>query len=431
MGGGEEAAPISRATGDSERVDKLFANDIGHVRGASGAASSRRSFHGYFLCFCHWFQSPQWNGQCIRDILWAIIWSKTIPYAWNSLAKSHGCSSSRQFPARRCMVQCRRHSSAAWPRFRDRSGGWPAQNNVLPMTVIAAATAVLHCFVCWGLVFRSGLGNRGAALANAMSYWINAVALAVYVRVSPSCRRTWTGFSSEAFRGIFNFLKLSIPSALMLSLEIWSFEMVVLLSGLLPNPKLETSVLSISLNTAYMIYMIPLGISGAVSTRVSNELGARRSMAAILAGRVAMGMVATEGTMAAIIIIVGRRLWGYSYSTDETMVGYLAQILVLLAILHIFDGIQSILSGITRGCGRQKIGAFINLGAYYLVGIPTSIFLAFFLGIGGKGLWMGIMVAVFLQALFLGILILSTNWDSEVKKAADRVTSFMPENLLE
>lgn len=68
-------------------------------------------------------------------------------------------------------------------------------------------------------------------------------------------------------------------------------------------------------------------------------------MAAILAGRVAMGMVATEGTMAAIIIIVGRRLWGYSYSTDETMVGYLAQILVLLAILHIFDGIQSILSG--------------------------------------------------------------------------------------
>uniref|UniRef100_A0A9I9CID6 Protein DETOXIFICATION n=1 Tax=Cucumis melo TaxID=3656 RepID=A0A9I9CID6_CUCME len=298
-----------------------------------------------------------------------------------------------------------------------------AQNNVLPMTVIAAATAVLHCFVCWGLVFRSGLGNRGAALANAMSYWINAVALAVYVRVSPSCRRTWTGFSSEAFRGIFNFLKLSIPSALMLSLEIWSFEMVVLLSGLLPNPKLETSVLSISLNTAYMIYMIPLGISGAVSTRVSNELGARRSMAAILAGRVAMGMVATEGTMAAIIIIVGRRLWGYSYSTDETMVGYLAQILVLLAILHIFDGIQSILSGITRGCGRQKIGAFINLGAYYLVGIPTSIFLAFFLGIGGKGLWMGIMVAVFLQALFLGILILSTNWDSEVSFSSSLKTS--------
>ncbi|XP_038890578.1 protein DETOXIFICATION 16-like [Benincasa hispida] len=305
------------------------------------------------------------------------------------------------------------------------------QNNVLPMAVIAAATAVLHCFVCWALVFRSGLGNRGAALANAMSYWINAVALAVYVRVAPSCRKTWTGFSGEAFCGILNFVKLAIPSAVMLSLEIWSFEMVVLLSGLLPNPKLETSVLSISLNTIYMIYMIPLGISGAVSTRVSNELGAGRAKVAILAGRVAMGTVATEGTVAAIIIVIGRRLWGYCYSTDETVVGYLAKILIFLAILHIFDGIQSIFSGITRGCGRQKIGAFINLGAYYLVGIPMAIFLAFFQGIGGKGLWMGIIMGVFTQALFLGILILCTNWDKEVKKAADRVTSSMPENLLE
>lgn len=43
-----------------------------------------------------------------------------------------------------------------------------------------------------------------------------------------------------------------------------------------------------------------------------------------------------------------------------------------------------VLIGITRGCGRQKIGAFINLGAYYFVGIPMAIFLAFFQGIGGK-----------------------------------------------
>ncbi|XP_022153280.1 protein DETOXIFICATION 16-like [Momordica charantia] len=305
------------------------------------------------------------------------------------------------------------------------------QNNVLPMALAAGATAALHCFTCWVLVFRSGLGNKGAAMANAVSYWINAAALVIYVRVSPSCRKTWTGFSGEAFRGILNFFKLSVPSALMLSLEIWSFEMVVLLSGFLPNPKLETSVLSISLNTCSMIYMIPLGISGAVSTRVSNELGGGRPMAAILAGCVALGTVGTEGAVAAVILITCRRIWGYCYSTDETVVGYVAQMLILLAILHFFDGIQSIFSGIIRGCGRQKIGAFINLGAYYLVGIPVAIFLAFFQGIGGQGLWMGIMVAVFLQGLCLGVLIVCTNWDKEVRKAADRVTNSMPENLLQ
>jgi multidrug resistance protein, MATE family len=44
----------------------------------------------------------------------------------------------------------------------------------------------------------------------------------------------------------------------------WSFELIVLLSGLLPNPKLETSVLSISLNTAAFVWMIPFGLSSAI-----------------------------------------------------------------------------------------------------------------------------------------------------------------------
>ncbi|KVI11786.1 hypothetical protein Ccrd_009800 [Cynara cardunculus var. scolymus] len=107
-----------------------------------------------------------------------------------------------------------------------------AQNNVVPMMLSTGITTLLHILVCWIMVFKSGLGNRGAALANAISLWINVLLLAVYVRVSPS-------------------------------LEIWSFEMMVLLSGLLPNPQLETSVLSISLNTCSMIYMIPLGLSSA------------------------------------------------------------------------------------------------------------------------------------------------------------------------
>ena len=91
------------------------------------------------------------------------------------------------------------------------------QNNVVPMMVISGITTFLHGFICWVLVFKSGLGNRGAALANAISYWINALSLLLYVRISPSCKNTWTGFSKEAFHGIPKFLKLSIPSAVMLT----------------------------------------------------------------------------------------------------------------------------------------------------------------------------------------------------------------------
>lgn len=108
------------------------------------------------------------------------------------------------------------------------------------------------------------------------------------------------------------------------------------------------------------------------------------------------------------------------------------------------------ISGAARGCGWQNIGAIINLGAYYMIGLPAAIFLAFVLHVGGKvyilyqfldylfiniffckkfflkkliiwcikngdqGLWLGTMVALFVQAILLAIVTWRTNWEKEV-----------------
>ncbi|EEF29854.1 conserved hypothetical protein [Ricinus communis] len=49
-----------------------------------------------------------------------------------------------------------------------------------------------------------------------------------------------------------------------------------------------------------------------------------------------------------------------------------------LAASSFLDAIQSVLSGIARGCGWQKLGAYVNLVSFYLVGIPCAVILAFF-----------------------------------------------------
>ncbi|KAH7528653.1 hypothetical protein FEM48_Zijuj05G0094900 [Ziziphus jujuba var. spinosa] len=120
-----------------------------------------------------------------------------------------------------------------------------SQNMIFPLLLIAGFTTLFHIFVCWVLLFESGVGNRGAALANSISYWINVISLVLYVKFSSSCAKTWTGFSKEAFHDIISFLRLAVPSASMSCLEFWSFEVLVLLSGILPYPDLEASVLSI------------------------------------------------------------------------------------------------------------------------------------------------------------------------------------------
>ncbi|XP_015067531.1 protein DETOXIFICATION 16-like [Solanum pennellii] len=295
------------------------------------------------------------------------------------------------------------------------------QSIVIPMVLCAGVTTLIHIVVCWVLVFKTGLGVKGAALANSISYWLNFLFLALYIKFSPSCVKTWTGLSKEALKDMLTFIKLAVPSAIMVCLEMWSFELMVLLSGLLPNPQLETSVLSICLNTAATVWMIPFGLSGAVSTRVSNELGAAHPQLARLALYVVLAVAVMEGLVLGLVMILIRKVWGYAYSNETEVVRYIAIMMPLLATSNFLDGLQCVLSGAVRGFGWQKIGAIINLGSYYLVGIPCAVLLAFYLHIGGKGLWLGIICALLVQVLSLLFITLRTNWEEEAKKAQERV----------
>ena len=59
-------------------------------------------------------------------------------------------------------------------------------------------------------------------------------------------------------------------------------------------------------------------------------------------------MVTIEGVLVATILISGHKFWGYSYSNEEKVVKYVGEIMVLVAVSHFWDGIQSVLSGLCQ-----------------------------------------------------------------------------------
>ncbi|XVF12255.1 hypothetical protein REPUB_Repub08aG0099900 [Reevesia pubescens] len=219
------------------------------------------------------------------------------------------------------------------------------QNNIFPMVLSSGITTLIHIFVCWILVFRFGLGNKGAALAGSISYWINVLMLAFYIKLSPSCAETWTGFSMESLHEILPFLRLAVPSAVMVCLESWSFQLLVVLSGLLPNPELETSVITICINTTAVIWIIPFGLSSAASIRVSNKLGAEDPEAAHLAVHVVLVLAVSQGILLGLVLILMRNICGYAYSNDVEVVRYFSAMIPILATSNFIDGVQCVLSG--------------------------------------------------------------------------------------
>uniref|UniRef100_A0ACD5XN93 Uncharacterized protein n=1 Tax=Avena sativa TaxID=4498 RepID=A0ACD5XN93_AVESA len=295
------------------------------------------------------------------------------------------------------------------------------QSIVVPVMASSAVTALTHVLVCWALVHGAGMGSRGAALSGAVSYSTNLAVLALYTRLSGACERTWTGFSMEAFKELRQFTELAFPSAMMICLEWWSFEVLVLLSGLLPNPKLETSVLAICLNTSDLMYMVPYGLCTAISTRVSNELGAGKPQAAKLATRIVICMAISEGLLIAVTMVLLRSFWGYMYSNEEEVVAYIARMIPVQAASFFMDGIHNSLSGVLTGCGEQKTGARVNLAAFYLAGIPLAVLLAFVLHLNGMGLWLGIVSGSLMKLLLLTWIVVSINWEKEAIKAKDTV----------
>lgn len=169
--------------------------------------------------------------------------------------------------------------------------------------------------------------------------------------------------------------------------------------------------------------MIPFGLSGAASTRVSNELGSGNPKGAKLAVRVVLSFSIVESILVGTVLILIRKIWGFAYSSDPEVVSHVASMLPILALGHSLDSFQTVLSGVARGCGWQKIGAFVNLGSYYLVGVPFGLLLGFHFHVGGRGLWLGIICALIVQGVCLSLITFFTNWDEEVKKATSRAKS--------
>ncbi|CAI0393188.1 unnamed protein product [Linum tenue] len=278
-----------------------------------------------------------------------------------------------------------------------------AQSLITPMLLCSCVTIFLHVPLCWVLIFKTGLNNFGGALSVGISYWLNVVFLVLYMAFSPTCAKTRAPV-----------------------LQWWSYEFVIMLSGLLPNPQLETSVLSICLTTIGTLFAIPYGLGAAVSTRVANELGAGNPQAARRSVYTIMILGVAELAVVGGILFAGRQMFGYLFSGETEVVEDVSKMAPLVCLSIVVDGLQEILSGVARGCGWQHIGAYVNLAALYLCGIPVAGLLGFVFQLRGKGLWIGILIGATLQTLLLAVVTFCTNWEKQVSMARERIFKAKP-----
>ncbi|KAJ6843499.1 putative MATE efflux family protein [Iris pallida] len=216
------------------------------------------------------------------------------------------------------------------------------KNSVNAVTTVVALA--VHIFISWFFVERLRLGIVATALTLDFSWWVTVLGQFGYV-VCGGCPISWKGFSMEAFSELWEFLRLSAASGVMLCLEYWYYRILVLLAGNLKDADIAVDALSICMNINAWEMMIPMAFFAGTGVRVSNELGAGNGKGARFATIVSVVTSLAIGLIFWTLILAFHDKISLIFSSSTTVLEAVDGLSVLLAFTVLLNSVQPILSG--------------------------------------------------------------------------------------
>lgn len=195
-------------------------------------------------------------------------------------------------------------------------------------------------------------------------------------------------------------LSISLPIFFALSFEAGLFSATAYQSGVLGT--LQASAHFIAIGATAFCYMLPLGLSFALTARVGRVYG--RGAKSSLELRVFVGIVITIGMtlFTAVLLLLFRHQIPALYTSDVEVRHIATQLLLIAVVFQLSDGLQATLIGMLRGLQDTRMPMFINLISYWLVAFGIGYALAHHFGMGVHGLWVGLIVGLSLSAALLG-----------------------------
>jgi len=286
---------------------------------------------------------------------------------------------------------------------------------------VAPINAVLNYLLVWGPE-PIRLGFIGAPLATAISFNLISLFSIIYGKYfAPSS--VWRPFSVRSFTQLGVVVQLGLSGVGQTASEWWSWELVGLAASFLGPISLAAQ--SVLLVTASTSWQAPYAMSVASSVRIGNLLGEQNAARARAASYAAMIVALGVAGICSTTFLTFRHSWGYIFNNDAEVVALVAQIMPIVALFQVFDGMSALTSGIMRARGQQSIGALLNLLGYYILGIPIGIWLAFNWNMGLEGLWIGLSLALIVVAGVGFWLALTADWEKEVRKVKARLEADM------
>jgi multidrug resistance protein, MATE family len=266
-------------------------------------------------------------------------------------------------------------------------------------------SSTLHFVWLYIFVYYYGWGIEGVAMCTVVTNLTTFILAYSYIWINPSIVKvdSWHFINADSFKGILEYLKYGIPSLFMIVFELWCFEVMVIIAGIIGINEQAAAVILI--NFGGLLFMASLGMYFTTSSLIGNNLGAMRTGDARVYVKVSTTAAVVFSAIWTILIL-GLKKQIASVFTDHEEIKEIIVLSFPVVALSLWGSfIQNISAGVIAAMGYQKYGSMIWIISYWVIGLPMMLFFAFYLDFGVRGIWMGMWVALtWVSTAFLWII---------------------------
>ena len=245
------------------------------------------------------------------------------------------------------------------------------------------------------------MGISGVGYATLIDRFLMALVMGGYVFYSVDFKRYLQQFriGYVQVERCLSILKIGAPVAMQYVFEVGAFAAAAVMAGTIGAS--EQAAHQVAITLAAMTYMMASGIAAAATIKTGNSYGQknffRLRQFAVSSYRIVLVFM---GITALLFALLNQYL-PWIFTTDSSVIGIAAHLLVIAGLFQLFDGTQVVGLGVLRGIGDVNIPTLITFVAYWVVGLPVAYGLGITLNFGVLGIWYGLTLGLLTSSLLL------------------------------
>lgn len=272
-----------------------------------------------------------------------------------------------------------------------------------PPMYVAAAIMLINIPADYVFMYgKLGLpewGARGTGYATTVVQMVGAATLLIFAAKFKPFKRfhIFAKTRGPEWKYIKEIISVGVPNAVSTTMEVLLFASVSILMGTL---SVEASAAhQVAVNVASTVFMVPLGLSMAISQRVGLALGRGSLADARFRGFLGTAVCTLFMSFTAILILTIPETIVGIYTADPQVKSLAVSLIFYAGIFQISDGLQVGGFGALRGLKDTRLPMVFNFVSYWLIGFSTGYYFGIVKDFGPGGLWIGLISGLTVAAV--------------------------------